>query len=122
MSNWKKAGVLGVDTGRCWLGDPGYVLTRDSGVDRPLDVQAPDLTHQEGNMNPLDPASTHRYRMLVRLRADVASMDPTRVQVIVGAAIDRITTPNGPIPRILGDSEQLLYYVLANDKIGRAHV
>jgi len=29
MSEWKKVGVIGVDAGLCWVGDPCYILHKD---------------------------------------------------------------------------------------------
>lgn len=36
MSNWEKAGVIGVDAGLCWIGDPCYIL--DDRSERPSDI------------------------------------------------------------------------------------
>ena len=30
MSEWEKIGEIGVDAGECWIGDPCYVLGKDS--------------------------------------------------------------------------------------------
>ena len=29
LSKWKKVGVIGVDAGLCWIGDPCYVVAKD---------------------------------------------------------------------------------------------
>lgn len=34
---WEEAGSIGVDSGRVWLGDPGYVIL-DPGTRRPIDL------------------------------------------------------------------------------------
>ena len=30
MSNWEKVGVIGVDAGLCWIGDPCYIASKDA--------------------------------------------------------------------------------------------
>lgn len=30
MKKWERVGVVGVDAGLCWIGDPGYVVTPDA--------------------------------------------------------------------------------------------
>jgi hypothetical protein len=34
MSRWEKVGIIGVDAGMCWVGDPCYILAGD----RPKDL------------------------------------------------------------------------------------
>lgn len=29
-SNWEKVGVIGVDAGLCWIGDPCYIIGKDA--------------------------------------------------------------------------------------------
>jgi hypothetical protein len=33
---WVPVGTIGVDSGLCWLGDPGYILHREEGLPKPL--------------------------------------------------------------------------------------
>lgn len=37
-NKWQKIGVIGVDAGLCWVGDPCYILDNRCNKDRPKDV------------------------------------------------------------------------------------
>ena len=37
MSEWEQVGVIGVDAGLCWVGDPCYILHKD-GDKQPQDI------------------------------------------------------------------------------------